>query len=242
MINAGAVSRFGLSLLSAAALACLIAACGSSGGSTSAATPTAPSTPTLSSLAVACGAGTTTVQCSATARLSDLSTQTVTGQATASLTKAVIQFTLIGTVTDGTSHGVLPNINIEAADASGNLRTATTGGGGAYAIAAIDAGTYTLTASASGYQATSRAVTVAGHTQADVVLPRITTIPPGQPPASLTCSGIVVPAIVSCLNNLGNLAPTAQCNDGAFSCSTSKSGTCSGHSGVRCYVCPGPLC
>jgi predicted phage tail protein len=59
---------------------------------------------------------------------------------------------------------------------------------------------------------------------------------------SPTCNGGAVPAIVDCLNNLGFRAPTAQCNDGAWSCSQNRSGTCSSHGGVRCYVCPGPLC
>jgi fibronectin type III domain protein len=59
--------------------------------------------------------------------------------------------------------------------------------------------------------------------------------------AKFACSldAIVHPA--SCVNNsFGNA--TALCNDGARSCSTSNSGTCSSHSGVYCYVCPGGLC
>jgi hypothetical protein len=35
---------------------------------------------------------------------------------------------------------------------------------------------------------------------------------------------------------------TAICNDGSYSMSQNNSGTCSSHSGVRCWVCPGPLC
>jgi hypothetical protein len=47
---------------------------------------------------------------------------------------------------------------------------------------------------------------------------------------------------VDCLNDQGFKPPTAQCRDGAWSCSTSRSGTCSSHGGVACYVCPGPIC
>jgi hypothetical protein len=42
----------------------------------------------------------------------------------------------------------------------------------------------------------------------------------------------------SCINSsFGNA--TALCTDGARSCSTNNSGTCSG---VYCFVCPGALC
>lgn len=54
--------------------------------------------------------------------------------------------------------------------------------------------------------------------------------------ASPTCNGAGVPASVSCG------APTAQCKDGTYSCSQNRSGTCSSHGGVSCWVCPGPLC
>jgi hypothetical protein len=35
---------------------------------------------------------------------------------------------------------------------------------------------------------------------------------------------------------------TAICNDKTYSCSQNRSGTCSSHSGVSCWICPGPLC
>ncbi len=65
---------------------------------------------------------------------------------------------------------------------------------------------------------------------------------PTPTPTILTCNGGVVPDLVDCLNNLGVRPPTARCNDGRYSCSTTRSGTCSGHGGVSCWVCPGPLC
>jgi hypothetical protein len=61
-------------------------------------------------------------------------------------------------------------------------------------------------------------------------------------PAPLTCNGSAVPSVVSCLNGDPPGPPTAKCNDGQFSCSQNRSGTCSTHGGVACYVCPGPLC
>ena len=35
---------------------------------------------------------------------------------------------------------------------------------------------------------------------------------------------------------------TAVCNDGTYSFSQNRSGTCSSHGGVRCWICPGVLC
>jgi len=67
--------------------------------------------------------------------------------------------------------------------------------------------------------------------------------PPPPSPSGLTCGGSPVPSLVPCINNQPPQAPTAVCNDGVYSCSQTRSGTCSGgHGGVRCYVCPGPLC
>src|SRR5688572_2257822 len=50
------------------------------------------------------------------------------------------------------------------------------------------------------------------------------------------------PAIVICINTNAPGTPTALCADGAWSCSTTASGTCSSHGGIACRVCPGPLC
>jgi hypothetical protein len=65
--------------------------------------------------------------------------------------------------------------------------------------------------------------------------------PAPQPPPQGICSPSDVPAGARCINN-GTPPVTAICNDGAFSCSTNNSGTCSSHNGVRCRVCPGALC
>lgn len=56
------------------------------------------------------------------------------------------------------------------------------------------------------------------------------------PPSSRSCGGAPAPGSVACG------APTARCTDGSWSCSQNRSGTCSHHSGVSCWVCPGPLC
>ncbi len=54
--------------------------------------------------------------------------------------------------------------------------------------------------------------------------------------ASPTCNGAPAPGSASCG------VPTARCNDGTYSCSQNRSGTCSSHRGVSCWICPGRLC
>jgi hypothetical protein len=51
------------------------------------------------------------------------------------------------------------------------------------------------------------------------------------PPSTPSCGGVAAP-----------LGATARCNDGWWSSSQNRSGTCSSHGGVSCWVCPGPLC
>lgn len=62
---------------------------------------------------------------------------------------------------------------------------------------------------------------------------------PTTPTTSLSCGA---PTVVTCINGGQRGTPTALCGDGAWSCSTTASGTCSGHGGISCRVCPGALC
>jgi hypothetical protein len=61
---------------------------------------------------------------------------------------------------------------------------------------------------------------------------------PTSPPTTSggTCNGQSAPSSVSCGK------PTAKCKDGTYSCSQNRSGTCSSHGGVACWICPGALC
>jgi beta-lactamase superfamily II metal-dependent hydrolase len=54
--------------------------------------------------------------------------------------------------------------------------------------------------------------------------------------SSPTCNGAPAPSSASCG------VPTAVCRDGTYSCSQNRSGTCSYHGGVSCWICPGRLC
>jgi hypothetical protein len=85
---------------------------------------------------------------------------------------AASTYRIAGTVTDATSGGILPNINIQAADSAGNTPSTKTDGAGAYAIGGLAPGSITVTASATSYQTTKLNVSVSSDTRVDVVLPR----------------------------------------------------------------------
>ena len=70
--------------------------------------------------------------------------------------------------------------------------------------------------------------------------PNPTPPPNNPPPAGPSCNGAPVPS--NCTVGNGPPPPTARCNDGQWTCSQTSSGTCSGHGGIDCRVCPGPLC
>jgi len=59
--------------------------------------------------------------------------------------------------------------------------------------------------------------------------------PPPSPPGSNICT-VQSPIKAACGT------ATAICNDNTYSCSQNRRGTCSSHGGVRCWICPGPLC
>jgi len=93
-------------------------------------------------------------------------------------------FKVGGTVTDGTSHGVLPNVRIElkplapplpgAAPSGTTSATATTNAAGTYVLPNISVGAYTLSASAAGYQTTTTTIFVASNDVLDdIVLQRV---------------------------------------------------------------------
>jgi hypothetical protein len=150
-------------------------------------------------------------------------------------------YAVSGTVTDGFSHGTLPSIRVELANGSGAVSVATTtDANGTYRLPGIPPGAYTVSAFATSYLTTSKTIVVgSSDVRVDLVLPRED---PGASPSTLTCNGATVPSLVTCSNNDGIMPPTVECNDGAFSCSTNRSSPCASHGGVKCWVCPGPLC
>ena len=154
-------------------------------------------------------------------------------------TPATIAIT--GTVTDGTSGGVLPGISVAAAG-----QTTATNAAGTYTLANISPGNITVTASAVGYQTLSQSVLTTANARVDFVLQRVSSPPSPTPtpnptpiptptPGSSICT-VSSPIAASCGT------ATAICNDRSLSCSQNRSGTCSSHGGVSCFICPGPLC
>jgi hypothetical protein len=188
-------------------LALGLVACGSKG------TPTAPAT--VASVAVtgtAPGVG-ASAPFSATAMLSDGTTQIVTSQATwassntsvatvsagtvsglapgesditatyqnasgrvhVTIVSAVMPtYTITGTVTDGTSGGVLPNIDIQASDSAGKTLSTKTGSSGTYTIGGLAAGLVAVTAAATSYQSATQTVALSSDLRVDIVLRRVT--------------------------------------------------------------------
>jgi carboxypeptidase family protein/Big-like domain-containing protein len=101
--------------------------------------------------------------------------QNVTGRARVTTVRPVVPtYTISGAVTDGTSGGILPNIDIQATDSAGKTLSTKTGSAGTYTIGGLAAGTVSLTASAVSYRATTLTVALTADERADIVLPRVT--------------------------------------------------------------------
>jgi hypothetical protein len=149
-------------------------------------------------------------------------------------TPQVRTFTLAGVVVD-LSGRAISNATVAATDSTTTRRTSTTDGNGYYSIAPLREGSVSISVTASSYQSTTRTVTLSSDQRLEMTLFSV-----ASPPATtLTCGA---PQTVTCING-GHLGtPTAKCGDGAWSCSTTASGTCSGHGGIACRVCPGALC
>lgn len=138
---------------------CLLSACG--GSSTQ---PTETTPPKLQAIAIDCTlVGTLPCQ------------QPPPTQPT--VPKPITSGTLRGTVTDGTSGGILPNIAMSVP--SGRTITDATGH---YLIADVPIGSVTLTASAVGYVTKNTPITVAGDLTVDLVLQRVPPLSTPTPP------------------------------------------------------------
>lgn len=81
-------------------------------------------------------------------------------------------YTIAGTVTDGTSGGVLPNVNVRATDSEQNSTSTVTGSSGTYSISGLAAGPVTIVASGISYQTRQLTVSISSNTRLDIVLQR----------------------------------------------------------------------
>ena len=101
--------------------------------------------------------------------------QTVVGRGSMTVTlkqAALSTFTLSGTVTDGSSHGILPNIAVQIADGPNAGKATRTDGAGNYVIPNLAPSAFSVTVSAIRYITTTQSVTLAADARLDVVLPR----------------------------------------------------------------------
>ena len=144
-------------------------------------------------------------------------------------------FTISGVTKDGSFPISGATVIVKAAAFS-----TTSDGNGRYSIAGVSAGRFTLQATKSGYELTEVSVDVSGNTTADISMRQPSTPTPAPSP---TPTPTPTPGSNTCSKPAS--APgssTAQCNDGSFSSSQNRSGTCSSHGGVKCFFCPGTLC
>lgn len=84
-----------------------------------------------------------------------------------------VTYTLTGTVTDGTSGGVLPNVTVQVVDSSGNTQSTKSGSTGAYSISGIAAGSAAISASAVSYQTFTQTMSISADAQLNVVMQRV---------------------------------------------------------------------
>jgi len=160
-------------------------------------------------------------------------------------------FSVCGTVKEDTGSAPVGGATVLVKDTS--LST-TSDNSGQYCVNGLGTGRFTLRATKAGYDIAERDVTVSGNMTADIPMhrqsspsPSPTPTPSPTPPTphpgpnGPACDASSIPANATCIGN-GTPPVTAICDDGAFSCSQNRSGTCSSHQGVKCWVCPGLLC
>jgi len=121
-------------------------------------------------------------------------------------------FAITGTVTDGTTGGVLPNIEVQAAESGGKTTTARTSGAGTFSMNGVAAGPVVVSASAVSYEPKSVNVTLAADAVVDLVLARTACT------LSLSATSFPFPAsgganVVSVSSSATGCAWTAKSND-----------------------------
>ena len=139
-----------------------------------------------------------------------------------------VTFSLSGTAVEG-SAGV-SGVRVEVTTGADAGAAVLTDGSGQFSFGSLQPGTFTLLASKSGYANQQQTVALSGNRAGLKLDLTKTSTPPPAPPS------LCAPASASCGT------ATARCNDGTLSCSQNRSGTCSSHSGVSCFICPGLLC
>jgi hypothetical protein len=142
----------------------------------------------------------------------------VSGTGIAPTPAASSTFSVIGILTDGTSHGPLPNLTVQVVSGTNAGKSAVTDSSGNYLMSSLSAGTFTLSVAAVSYQTTTQQVTLSADTRIDLVLQRVSTPPPSPPPSPIPSSCTAGPYtwdanpnVLRCRNHLGQFAPSVCC-------------------------------
>jgi Bacterial Ig-like domain (group 2)/Carboxypeptidase regulatory-like domain len=147
-------------------------------------------------------------------------------------------FAIGGTVTDGTSGGILPDIDVQAVDSTGHTLSTKTSGAGTYAIGGLTAGAVAITASAVSYQTTVVAVSLASDNRVDIVLPRVMCLFSVSPASVSLVSGPSTGTVTVTARDKG-CTWTATSNDPFLTITSGASGL---NNGVVSYaVAPNPI-
>lgn len=146
---------------------------------------------------------------------------------------AASRVTLAGIATANTTGGArISGAIVRILDGPNVAKTTTTGDNGDYRLTDLAVGNANLQAQAPGYATATNGVFINGANALNFVLVKTAPTPiPTPGPNGATCPAASVPT-----------GTTAVCNDQTFSQSQNRSGTCSTHGGVLCWICPGPLC
>jgi hypothetical protein len=147
-------------------------------------------------------------------------------------------FNVCGTVKEDSGGAAIASASVNV---EGTSNAATSDASGKYCVSGLNPGTVLLRATKSGYDTAERQVTVTGNMTLDIAMHNQAVAPPPPPTPDGTCSAATIPSNAVCIDS-GKPPATAVCVDGAYSCSQNRSGSCSGHGGVKCWVCPGLLC
>jgi len=160
---------------------------------------------------------------SVTAKVTYTDGASMTSSATASAAvplSSAPRFTLSGVVSEENTAGrAVVGGMVQVVDGPNAGKTSSTDGAGNYTLQDLAGGSFSIRATASGYNATERAVTVAQDTRLDLRLLRTPVSPaPGPPPAPGACAYTVTPTTNGTVGYMG----------GSFTASISRTaGNCS---------------
>lgn len=127
--------------------------------------------------------------------------------------------TVSGLVTDSATSRGLAGASVQVMDGANAGRAVSTDGGGSYSLAGLSIGTFTIRASANGYDAVQQSVAVSKDTRVDLRMQPTTNAPPPPPPPP--------PPSGPCGYSISPSANTVEWKGGGFTLAiTRTSGSC----------------